>query len=202
MERRPCVDTISMMDTITFATPKAFEKWLKVHHDKAPGVWVRFLKKDYKAATGEKSVTYAEALDVALCYGWIDSIVHTIDDQSYKQKFSPRGAKSVWSKRNREHVARLIKEKRMTAHGLRHVAAAKKDGRWDQAYGPPSSMAVPEDFLKDVHKNKKAKAFFDTLNRANLYAIAFRLHTAKKPETRARRAAAILSMLESGKKFH
>ena len=190
------------MQTLTFTTTREFEKWLKAHHAKVPGVWVRFLKKAHKETSGEKSVTYAETLDVALCYGWIDSQSNKLDDKSYVQKFTPRGAKSVWSKRNRQHIARLIKEKRMTLAGLAHVAAAKKDGRWAGAYDGSSTMKIPVDFLRELGKNKKAKAFFDTLNKANLYAIGYRLQTAKKPETRERRKAAILAQLEAGKKFH
>ena len=187
---------------MTFTTPLEFEKWLKGHHAKVPGVWVRFLKKAHKENSGEKSINYAEALDVALCYGWIDSQSNKLDKKSYVQKFTPRGPKSVWSKRNREHIARLIKEKRMAPAGLAAVAAAKKDGRWAQAYDGSRAMKIPADFLKELGKRKKAKAFFDTLNKANLYAIGYRLQTAKKPETRERRKAAILAQLEAGKKFH
>ena len=190
------------METLTFKTPKEFEAWLKAHHAKVPRVWVRFLKKAHKETSGEKSITYAQALDVALCYGWIDSLANALEEKSYKQKFSPRGPKSVWSKRNREHIARLIKEKRMTPAGLAAVAAAKKDGRWAGAYDGSKAMKIPEDFLQELGKRKKAKAFFDTLNKANLYAIGYRLQTAKKPETRERRKAAILAQLEAGKKFH
>ena len=190
------------MEMITFKTPKEFEAWLKVHHAKVPGVWVRFLKKAHKETSVDKSVTYAEALDVALCYGWIDSLAHALDEKSYKQKFTPRGPKSVWSKRNKEHIARLIKEKRMTPAGLAHVTAAKKDGRWAGAYDGSKAMKIPADFLRELGKRKKAKAFFETLNRANLYAIGYRLQTAKKPETRERRKARIVAQLEAGKKFH
>ena len=190
------------METLIFKTPPEFTAWLKAHHARAPGVWVRFLKKAHKESSGEKSINYAQALDVALCYGWIDSQSNKLDEKSYVQKFTPRGPKSVWSKRNREHIARLIKEKRMTPVGLAAVAAAKKDGRWARAYDGSKAMKIPTDFLKELSKRKKAKAFFDTLNKANLYAIGYRLQTAKKPETRERRKAAILAQLESGKKFH
>jgi uncharacterized protein YdeI (YjbR/CyaY-like superfamily) len=190
------------MEMFTFKTPKEFEKWLKVHHGKSTGIQLRFLKKAHKEASGEKCVTYAEALDVALCYGWIDSIAHGIDDKSYMQKFSPRGPRSVWSKRNTQHIARLIKEGRMAPAGLVAVAAAKKDGRWKQAYDGSTNMKIPADFLKELAKDKKAKTFFNSLNRANQYAVAYRLQTAKKPETLVRRKAAILAQLKAGKRFH
>jgi uncharacterized protein YdeI (YjbR/CyaY-like superfamily) len=185
-------------EVLTFKTPAAFEKWLAKNHMKSPGTWLRFFKK----ASKEKGVTYGEALDRALCWGWIDSQVKKYDADSYIQKFSPRGPKSVWSKRNREHVARLTKAKKMKTAGLAHVHAAKKDGRWEGAYDSPANMEMPADFLKALGKDKKAKAFFDTLNRANRYAIGWRLQTAMKPETRERRMAAILAMLSAGKKFH
>jgi uncharacterized protein YdeI (YjbR/CyaY-like superfamily) len=186
----------------TFSTSREFERWLSKHHARPQGVWLRFLKKDHRAATGERSVTYAEALDVALCYGWIDSKANKLDEASYIQKFSPRGKKSIWSKRNREHVARLIKEKKMRPAGLAQVAAAQKDGRWDAAYDSPKDMKVPADVIRAVSKFPKAKKFYDSLNRANTYAIAFRLATAKKPETRRKRFDAILAMLKRGEKFH
>lgn len=189
------------MEVITFASSKEFEVWLKRHHDKVPGIWVRFFKKAHREA-GQHGITYAEALDVALCYGWIDSQAKSYDDVSHIQRYTPRGKKSIWSKRNREHVARLIKEKKMTKAGLAQVVAAKKDGRWDQAYDSPANMKIPDDFLKEIAKFKKAHAFFKTLNKSNLYAIGWRLQTAKKPETRQRRMEAILTMLKKGEKFH
>jgi uncharacterized protein YdeI (YjbR/CyaY-like superfamily) len=147
-------------------------------------------------------VSYADALDEALCYGWIDGQKDRYDAESFLQKFTPRRLKSLWSKKNREHVARLTKEKRMTAAGQKEVEAAKKDGRWDSAYDSASAMAVPQDFLKELKKDKRAYAFFKTLNRANTYAIAWRLQTAKKPETRERRKAQLLALMREGKKLH
>jgi uncharacterized protein YdeI (YjbR/CyaY-like superfamily) len=186
------------MKVLTFASGAAFEKWLEKNHAKSSGVWVRFFRKD----SSKKGITYAEALDAALCYGWIDSQAKAYDDISHKQRFTPRGPRSVWSKRNREHVVRLIKEKRMTGAGLAQVQAAKNDGRWERAYDSPASMKIPADFMKELKKNKKASDFFKTLNKANLYTIGWRLQTAKKPETRAQRMHKILSQLESQKKFH
>lgn len=185
-------------EVLTFSGQADFEKWLEKNHSRSTGVWLRFFKK----ASGKKGITYSEALDEALCYGWIDSQVKKYDADSYMQKFSPRGPKSVWSKRNREHVARLIKEKKMQPPGLQQIQAAKKDGRWDQAYDSPANMKIPADFMTALRKDKKALIFFKTLNRANLYAIGWRLQTAKKPETSARRMAAILAQLKAGKKFH
>ena len=182
----------------SFADDAAFERWLREHHAVARGVWVRFFKK----GSTQKSVAYAGALDVALCFGWIDSQVKKHDDASYLQKFTPRGPKSIWSKRNRDHVARLLKEGRMHAAGLAAVDAAKRDGRWDQAYDSPKDMEVPPDFHAALAKNAKAKKFFSTLSRANLYAIGWRLQTAKKPETRAKRIRDIVTKLARGEAFH
>lgn len=175
-----------------------WRSWLVKNHADSNGVWLQF----YKKASGKKSFAYAEALDEALCFGWIDSQVKTHDADSYKQKFTPRRKKSIWSKRNKVHVARLTKEKRMTPAGLTEVEAAKKDGRWDDAYDSPSAMSVPDYFLKELKRDKKAYAFFKTLNKANTYAIAWRLQTAKKPETRAARMEKLLSMLKRGEKLH
>jgi uncharacterized protein YdeI (YjbR/CyaY-like superfamily) len=182
----------------SFKTSREWRSWLAKNHAKPDGVWLRIFKKNSDVAT----VSYAEALDEALCYGWIDGQKKAYDTQSFLQRFTPRRPKSVWSKRNREHVARLIREKRMTPAGLAHVEAAKKDGRWDAAYDASSTMTVPADFLKELKRDKDAYAFFKTLNRANTYAIAWRLQTAKKPETRAQRMEKLLAMLSEGKKLH
>ncbi len=182
----------------SFASEAAFERWLRANHARSPGLWLRFFKK----SAARTALAHTGALDVALCYGWIDGQFKKFDDDSCLHKFTPRGAKSVWSKVNRKHVERLTKENRMQHAGLAAVAAAKKDGRWDTAYDSPSRMEVPADFLKTLAKNKQAKAFFDTLNRANRYTIAWRLQTAKKPETRQKRMEAIIAMLRRKEKFH
>lgn len=187
-----------MIKAKSFATGVEWRTWLAKMHAKSDGVWIRI----YKKGSGKKTVTYAEALDNALCYGWIDGQKKAHDAESFLQRFTPRRPRSVWSKRNREHVARLIKEKRMTDAGLKEVLAAKQDGRWDRAYDTPSSMQIPEDFLKELKKDKKAYEFFKTLNRANTYAIAWRLQTAKKLETRARRMEGLLAMMRQRKKLH
>jgi uncharacterized protein YdeI (YjbR/CyaY-like superfamily) len=150
----------------------------------------------------EKTVTYAEALEEAFCYGWIDGQANKYDADSYIQKFTPRRPKSIWSKRNTQIAERLIKQGRMKKAGMEQVELAKGDGRWQQAYDSPKNMKVPDDFLQELSKNKKAKTFFDGLNKTNLYAIAWRLQTAKKPETREKRLKEILAMMSEGKKFH
>jgi uncharacterized protein YdeI (YjbR/CyaY-like superfamily) len=182
----------------SFTSSKEWRKWLAEHHAQSNGVWLRFFKKD----SGKKTVVYAEALEEALCYGWIDGQVNKYDAESYIQKFTPRRAKSTWSKRNTAIAERLLQEGKMETAGMQQVELAKADGRWQQAYDSPRNMKVPEDFLEQLSKNKKAKAFFDGLNKANQYAIAWRLQTAKKPETREKRLKKILKMMREGKKFH
>jgi len=156
----------------------------------------------FKVKSGVATITYAEALDAAICYGWIDGQKKAFDSESWLQKFTPRGRKSVWSKRNREHVERLEKLGLMQAAGLEEVEAAKADGRWEQAYDSSSNMVVPADFLNELAKHKKAQVFFKTLNKTNIFSIVWRLQTAKKPETRSKRMKAILEMLKKGEKFH
>jgi uncharacterized protein YdeI (YjbR/CyaY-like superfamily) len=182
----------------TFSTVKAWRAWLTKNHKKPEGICLRF----YKKASGKKSITHGEALDEALCFGWIDGRADKYDNESWVQKFTPRRPRSVWSKRNREHVARLIGEKRMTPAGLKEVEAAKQDGRWSAAYDSPKNMEVPADFIRELKKDEKGYEFFKTLNKANTYAIAWRLQTAKKPETREKRMKALLEMLAQGKKLH
>ena len=162
------------------------------------GIWLRF----YKKGSGIVSLNYAAALDEALCFGWIDGQSKSLDENSYLQKFTPRRARSIWSKRNIEHVARLIEEGKMNPSGLKEAEAAKTDGRWQKAYDSPANMEIPEDFLRELSKDKKAFAFYKTLNKANTYAIVWRLQTAKKPDTREKRMKAILEMLSRGEKFH
>lgn len=186
------------MQVVSFASAEEWRKWIAEHHAKSNGVWLRLFKKD----SGEKTVSYAEALEEALCYGWIDGQVNKYDATSYIQKFTPRRPKSIWSKRNAEKAERLIQEGKMEKAGMHQVELAKADGRWQQAYDSYKNMKVPEDFLQLLSKNEKAKTFFDGLNKANLYAIAWRLQTAKKPETREKRLKEILQMMSEGKKFH
>jgi uncharacterized protein YdeI (YjbR/CyaY-like superfamily) len=182
----------------SFMTAQAWRTWLEKNHSTSSGIWLHI----YKKGSGRNMVTYAEALDEALCYGWIDGQKKAYDAESFLQKFTPRRPKSMWSKRNREHALRLIKAKRMTPTGQVEIEAARKDGRWKQAYDAASTMTVPTDFLKALKKDKKAYEFFKTLNKANTYAIAWRLQTARKPETRAKRMESLLAMMREGKKLH
>jgi uncharacterized protein YdeI (YjbR/CyaY-like superfamily) len=183
---------------MAFSSPEKWEAWLDRNHAQPDGIWLRF----YKKSSGQPSVTYAEALDLALCHGWIDSQVKGYDALSYLQRFSPRRARSVWSKINTGHVARLVRAGRMKPAGQRQIDAAKEDGRWAAAYASPRGAALPEDFLQAVAKNRQAKAFLASLNRHNLYAIVHRLQTAKRPETRARRIRTFVAMLAKGEKLH
>jgi uncharacterized protein YdeI (YjbR/CyaY-like superfamily) len=190
--------TKSDLEIIAFPSAKEWELWLAKAHASSRGVWLRLFKK----GSGVASVTHAEALAAALCYGWIDGQLRKHDEESWLRKFTPRRPQSVWSKRNRELVDQLAEAGKMRPAGLKEVEAAKSDGRWSRAYDSPSNMTVPEDFMKKLSKNKKARMFFETLNKANTYAIAWRLQTAKKPETREKRMTAIIEMLAKGKAFH
>ena len=183
---------------IAFGLQSEFADWLEQNHNTENGIWIRFFKKNSKTAT----IVYEEALDVALCYGWIDGQVKKFDEISYLQKFTPRRRKSMWSKRNKEHVARLEQEGRMKYSGIREVEAAKEDGRWELAYDSPGNMEIPADFIREISKNPKAQTFFETLNKTNLYTIGWRLQTAKNPQTRLKRMIAIIEMLEKEEKFH
>ncbi len=189
---------LNTIPIIEFKTAKAFETWLAKNHDNSNGLWLKIFKKD----SGEKTISYAEALDVALCYGWIDGQKKAYDEQAWLQKFCPRGAKSIWSKVNTGHVERLINEGRMRPAGLKAVEKAKENGSWEKAYDSSSKLTIPEDFLKELSKNKKAEAFFMGLNKTNLFSIGFRLQTAKKQETKEKRMKEIIEMLEKGEKFH
>ena len=181
-----------------FPLSKNWNQWLSRNHSSLNGVWLKFHKKH----TGVKSMTHAEALEEALCYGWIDGQAKPFDSNSWLQKFTPRRSRSIWSKKNTAHVMRLIEEKRMQPAGLKQIEAAKADGRWQKAYDSQATMSVPGDFLKLLNKNKKAKLFFESLNKTNKYAISWRLQTAKKPETKEKRMKAILEMLGREEKFH
>jgi uncharacterized protein YdeI (YjbR/CyaY-like superfamily) len=188
----------SNLPILSFATPAEWNAWLDKNHARSNGVWLRIFKKD----SGRKTVFYAEALDEALCHGWIDGQRKSYDATSWLQRFTPRRPKSVWSKINTGHVARLNKLKKMKSAGLAAVEAAKSDGRWVAAYDSPGKAVIPKDFLNQLGINKKAMAFFGTLNKTNLYSIAWRLQTARKPETRERRMKAILGMMAKGEKLH
>lgn len=172
--------------------------WLATHHGTSDGVWLRFFKKGSDVV----GLSRADALEEALCYGWIDGQAKAHDAVSWLQKFTPRRKKSIWSKINIGHAMRLIAAGRMKPAGLREVEQARQDGRWAAAYDSPSGSTMPEDFLAALSKNKKAAAFFETLNKTNRYAISWRLQTAKRPETRHRRMRAIIAMLAKRQAFH
>ncbi len=186
------------LQVIPFASSAEWAAWLEQNHAVSKGIWLQM----YKKGSGIASVNYAQALDVALCYGWIDGQLKSIDELSYMQRFTPRRPRSIWSKRNIENIARLAKEGRMKPAGLKEAEAAKADGRWDIAYDGQATMELPSDFLELLSKNKKAFEFYEALNKANKYAIAWRIQTAKRPETREKRIKDILEMLDREEKFH
>jgi uncharacterized protein YdeI (YjbR/CyaY-like superfamily) len=187
-----------MTDILAFSSAAEFRKWLAANHRSCDGIWLRIYKKD----SGVASLNYAEALDEALCYGWIDGLKQKHDERSWRQRFTPRRPKSGWSKINTGHAERLIAAGRMKAAGQTQIDAAKKDGRWEAAYDSQGKATFPEDFLAKLSKNKKAQAFFESLSSSNRYAIAYRLQTAKRPETKEKRMKMILEMLRRGEKFH
>ena len=180
-----------------FRTEAAFETWLRANHDSETEIWLKIHRK----AAGLPTVTYAQALDVALCWGWIDGIRKSFDDRSFLQRFTPRRPKSIWSQVNRDHIARLTAAGRMTPHGHRHVDAAKADGRWDAAYAPIRSATiatVPDDLRAAIEANPEARRTFRTLGRQNLFALAFRTNNMKTPAGRARKITALVAMLARG----
>jgi uncharacterized protein YdeI (YjbR/CyaY-like superfamily) len=180
-----------------FRTAAAFERWLTANHDRAPDVWI----KCHKKGSGLASITPAEALDIALCYGWIDAIRKSLDERSYLQRYTPRGKKSLWSQINRDNVARLTAAGRMTAHGQRQVDLAKADGRWDAAYAPMRSLSadtLPADLRAAIDLNPRALATLQGLGRQNLFSLAFRTNAMKTPAGRAKKIAALVAMLARG----
>jgi uncharacterized protein YdeI (YjbR/CyaY-like superfamily) len=181
-----------------FASQDEWEAWLDAEHAGSDGVWLKFAKK----GSGVETVVYAEALEVALCYGWIDSQVKTLDERFYLQKFTPRRAKSKWSRINRDKIEELTKQGRMKPAGLEQVELAKADGRWEAAYAPPSSMEVPDDLRAALDASPKAAEFWAGLNKSNRFAILYQLQDAKKPETRARRLEKFVGMLERREKLY
>jgi uncharacterized protein YdeI (YjbR/CyaY-like superfamily) len=185
---------VSELPILSFESAAAFEDWLAKNYAEPAGLWVKIAKK----ASGIPSVTHDEALDIALCYGWIDGQRKSFDDRYFIQKFTRRRPRSLWSKRNVDKVATLEAAGRMQPSGIAEVDAAKQDGRWDLAYASQQNMVFPEDFMLELQKNKKAYEYFGTLSKTNIYIIAFRLTTAKTPETRQRRFDTMLAMLERG----
>jgi uncharacterized protein YdeI (YjbR/CyaY-like superfamily) len=181
-----------------FATEAAFERWLSANHARETEIWLKIYKKDSGVAT----VTYAQALDVALCWGWIDGLKKSFDAQAFLQRFTPRKPRSIWSQINRSHVARLTSAGRMTPHGQRQIDAAKADGRWEAAYAPIRSAtkaSIPADLRRAIRASPKAEKTFATLGRTNLFALAFRTNNMRTPAGRTRKIAELVAMLEGGK---
>jgi uncharacterized protein YdeI (YjbR/CyaY-like superfamily) len=178
---------------VELESPEAWERWLERHHDSETGVWLKFAKK----GSGVRTVVYAEALQVALCFGWIDGQVNRYDETYYLQRFTPRGKRSKWSQINVEHCNRLIAAGRMRPAGLAQVQAAQADGRWEDAYASPSRATVPEDFQRALDANPEAKRFFATLKGNDRYAFLYRLHNTKRPENRAKRIADYIERLNA-----
>jgi uncharacterized protein YdeI (YjbR/CyaY-like superfamily) len=183
---------------LTFATQQDWEAWLDEHHADTPGIWLKIAKKE----TAAPSVTYVEALEGALCYGWIDGQKAAFDSGYWLQRFTPRRAKSIWSQVNRDKATALIAAGRMRPAGHEQVERAQRDGRWEAAYQSQRASTVPDDFATALASNPQAGEFFDTLDSANRYAILFRIHAAKKPETRAARIATFIAMLANHEKIH
>jgi len=192
------METLANLPVMLFDSPRAWETWLAERHARPEGVWLKLAKKGAEAA----SVSYADALDVALCYGWIDGQKKSYDDTYWLQKFTPRRPKSVWSKVNTAKVEQLIASGRMRAAGQREIDAAKRDGRWDAAYQPQGGLTLPDDLRRALDGRPEARTFFDTLDKANRYAICYRIETAKKPETRRARIDKFIAMLEANEKLH
>jgi uncharacterized protein YdeI (YjbR/CyaY-like superfamily) len=181
----------------SFRTVAAFEKWLAANHASETELWLKIHKKD----SGVPTVTHPQALDVALCWGWIDGLRKAFDERSFLQRFSPRKAKSIWSQVNRGHVARLTSTGRMTPHGQKHIDAAKADGRWAAAYAPirsATAATIPDDLRAAIEASGRARRTFQTLGRMNLFALAFRTNNMKTPAGRAKKIAALVAMLARG----
>jgi uncharacterized protein YdeI (YjbR/CyaY-like superfamily) len=189
---------VSELETIGFASPAEWEAWLEREGERSPGIWVKMAKK----ASGVASITYAEAVEVALCFGWVDSQKAGIDDTFWRQRFTPRRARSKWSQINRAAAEGLIERGAMRAAGLREVEAARADGRWDAAYPSQRNLEVPEDLTAALAARPGALAFFASLDSANRYAILYRLHDAKRPATRAARLERFADMCAAGEKLH
>ncbi|SFS67200.1 YdeI family protein [Paenibacillus sp. BC26] len=181
-----------------FGEQQSLENWLENNHDTSPGIRLQITKKNSGAVT----VSYDEALEIALCYGWVDSQKEKFDEKMWVQRFTPRRAKSIWSKINKDKAELLITSGRMKPSGFKAIEVAKKNGQWDKAYESQSIATIPEDFAIELERSVKAKAFYDTLNSQNKYAILFRIHNAKKQETRAKRIQQFVAMLEKGEKIY
>ncbi len=183
---------------LAFESQQDWEAWLKENHAESKGVWLKIAKKEARTS----SVSYVEALDSALCYGWIDGQKAAFDAEYWLQKFTPRSAKSIWSKANCAKAEALIAQGRMQPAGLRQIEVAKADGRWERAYESQSKITIPDDFQHALDKNPQAKDFFNALDSANRYAFLFRIHAVKKAETRAAKIQKFVEMLSKQQKIH
>lgn len=181
-----------------FVDADAFYDWLSRHHDQQDEVWIKI----HKLASGLPSITPVQAIDVVLCWGWIDGVKKSFDAQSYLQRYTPRTKKSIWSQINVANVARLIEEGRMTSHGLREVEAAKADGRWDRAYGSGKGMKIPDDLQAAINASPEAKAMLGRLTEQNRFALAFRTHNMKTPAGRQKKIETFVAMLERGETIY
>ncbi|MDB5539726.1 MAG: hypothetical protein JWQ89_1453 [Devosia sp.] len=181
-----------------FKDEQAFYDWLARHHDKWDEVWIKI----HKVGSGMASITPKEAIDVVLCWGWIDAVRKGHDDKSFLQRYTPRGKKSIWSQINVDNVARLVKSGRMTEHGLKHVEAAKADGRWDKAYGGSKDMKIPDDLQAAIDAEPAAKEMFGKLSAQNRFALAFRTHNMKTPAGRAKKIEGFVEMLKRGETIY
>jgi uncharacterized protein YdeI (YjbR/CyaY-like superfamily) len=188
----------SDFETRAFASAADFDAWLDAEHDRVPGLFLRIARK----SSGIPSITAAEAVEVALCHGWIDGRGNRVDDVWFTVRYTPRRARSVWSQKNVDTVARLTAEGRMRPAGLAAVQAAQADGRWDRAYAGSATITVPDDLAAALAAEPAAEAFFAGLDKTNRYAVLWRVHTAGTPATRARRIAACVQMLAEGRRFH
>lgn len=198
MSRGEAVSIRPDLPVISFASRRAWETWLEEHHAASEGLWLKLAKKD----SGIETVSSAEAVEVALCYGWIDGQVRKLDEDFWLQRFTPRRSRSKWSKVNRQKATELMERGVMRPAGLREVERARQDGRWDAAYDPPSTATVPEDLRRELEKNDKAREFFSKLDGTNRYAILYQIQDAKRSETRARRIAKYVAMLAEQKKLY
>jgi uncharacterized protein YdeI (YjbR/CyaY-like superfamily) len=186
------------LPALSFSSQTEWRNWLEKNHSVSNGIWLQF----YKKGSGTSTVVYAEALDEALCYGWIDGQLKRGDENFYFQRFTPRRKGSTWSKRNIEHVARLHSDGKMSASGIKEVEAAKADGRWDNSYDSQSNMTVPDDLLIELKKDPKTLAFWESLSKVNKYAIVWRIQTSRNQPLREKRMKTLLEMLARGEKIH
>lgn len=192
------MDQINNIPVLSFKSQLTFEEWLEINFQDQKGIWLRFYKKD----SGVLSINYDQALEAALCFGWIDGQIKKYDELSFVRKFTPRRKKSMWSNRNIRLVEKLVAEHRVKPSGLKEMNEAKLDGRWDRGYDSPSKMQIPDDFLSELKKFPEAMEFFQQLDKNNTYAIAWRLQTAQNEASRSKKFDEIIKMMQTGKKFH